>query len=585
MMKDFYIQASQELVAKAIGELHYEEILKAEKTSLNLYEVKLQSGVMYQFHAIESIWSSLKVDPKSIVRTPAMPIICAAQFFIDSQHEMAMNDITLANFLEEMNNTLAREVIILERVEQTSASEVALMNPEQRQSYLSGHPKIILNKGRIGWSERESNLYSPESGSSFKLHWVALKKEKARALIASELSSEFLLRQSMNENEYIRFDSLISKLGVTQDLYYFLPVHPWQWDHFIRIQFAHEFVTGTLIDLGIFGDDYRPQISLRTLTNISRPAQLDIKLPLSILNTSAIRGLSEKYLEAGVQLSDFIEDIINKDEFLSKNELSVLKERAGIGYISESFHKVRGAPYRYHELLAATWRENSTYKVRANTHEQTIMTGALFFIDKNQKSLLGEFIKLSGLNPMDWLARYFRVVVVVLYHLQIKYGLGLVSHGQNIVLKLRDHIPVGIFIKDFGGDLRLSEDFSTRYKNVHFMDPLTKLPPHYLIHDLYTGHFITTLRYISAIARDYEGIAEQDFYALLGSEIEKYQQRYLLKRPDIDLLAPTFERVLINAVRFKIGYGDLSERPVPMLGSELPNPLYTALRAMRERTQ
>jgi aerobactin synthase len=32
-------------------------------------------------------------------------------------------------------------------------------------------------------------------------------------------------------------------------------------------------------------------------------------------------------------------------------------------------------------------------------------------------------------------------------------------------------------------------------------------------------------------------------------------------------------RVLVNKVRFKIGYADSHERPVPMVGDELLNPI------------
>ena len=43
--------------------------------------------------------------------------------------------------------------------------------------------------------------------------------------------------------------------------------------------------------LGEGPDDYRPQQSIRTFTNVSRPGELDVKVSLSILNTMVYRGI------------------------------------------------------------------------------------------------------------------------------------------------------------------------------------------------------------------------------------------------------------------------------------------------------
>ena len=49
----------------------------------------------------------------------------------------------------------------------------------------------------------------------------------------------------------------------------------------------------------------------------------------------------------------------------------------------------------------------------------------------------------------------FKHVVVPIYHLMAKYGVGIVAHGQNVTLVLEDNFPAGCLIKDFHGDLRL----------------------------------------------------------------------------------------------------------------------------------
>lgn len=571
LRRDLYLIANKDLIAKAIGELFYEELISPIVLSEGIYELKL-SEVTYRFNARETIWSSLEVDSNTIERTPKQSYLSAAQFFLDTKSVHQMSDITLGNFLEELNATLSREVVILERNESVNAEKLLEMNETDLQSHLCGHPKILLNKGRLGWGQEDSKHYSPEVAPRFKLHWVALKRERATMAFSRGIEIEHLLSESMDESEISRFNKKVTEQGAESQNYVYLPVHPWQWDHVISIQFTHEFYERTLIDLGVFGDDYAPQVSLRTLTNISRPSSLDIKLPLTILNTSAIRGLPLKYVKAGVALSDFIEEQINQDSLLSGLRMNVLKERAGIAYSSEHFEMVKGAPYRYHEYLGATWRESAPMKAKRDFNARSLMTGALLFVDSKGNSLIEEIIKRSGLDPTEWMSAYFKHVVTPLYHLQVKHGLGLVSHGQNIVLILNNYKPSGVFIKDFGGDLRLAQNFKAHYKDIEALEAITSLPPNYLIHDLYTGHFITTLRYLSGLMNRQGLMAEADFYQIAGRELKRYiDENPIGEAPNI--LAPTFERVLINAVRFEIGYGDSASRPVPKLGSALKNPL------------
>ncbi len=579
LRRDLYIRANAELIAKAIGELFYEELLKPQALADSTYRLNL-GEVSYTFTGSETIWSSLKVEATSIEREPQTEILSAAQFFIDIKEIHQMGDITLGNFLEELGNTLAREVEILAKVEKVSAGELLAMGETQLQSHLSGHPKILLNKGRLGWGVQDSNQFSPEATARFKLHWVALKKNLATASFAPGETMESVLLECMDSAELGRLRDCAHKLSAPESDFYYLPVHPWQWDHVIQIQFAYEFATGALIDLGVFGDDFGPQVSLRTLTNLSRQRRLDVKLPLSILNTSAIRGLPGHYIKAGVELSDYIQALADEDSLLSQSGLDVLKERAGLAYTGTHYRQVKEAPYRYHEFLGVTWRESAHTKAQEK-QERALMTGALLFVDHSGQSLIGEIIKRSELTPSEWLKAYFQHVVTPLYHLQMKHGLGLVSHGQNIVLRLKNFRPCGVFIKDFGGDLRLALNFKERYQSVASMNALTTLPPNYLIHDLYTGHFITTLRYLSSIMAKYDNFSELDFYTVGAQVLSEYINQFPIGGAP-NILAPTFERVLINAVRFDIGYGDSAQRPVPKLGSELTNPLYLGLQELTE---
>ncbi|WP_408097114.1 IucA/IucC family protein [Peredibacter sp. HCB2-198] len=560
---------NQDLVAKSIGELTFEEVLRPELKGTH-FEFTTQSGVVYRFEGWKTVWEYLRVKPATLLRNGEV-VVSAAQFFSDIQLETGMNDITLGNFLEEMHNTLYSDTRLKERNKATTVKDLAHWNGEKIQTVLNGHPKILLNKGRVGWNAEDLEKYAPESHQPFKLFWIAVKKELLNINLATGISEEKILAESFGPAELSYFKEVLKVKGVHAG-HTILPVHPWQWKRYIQIQFAAEIAAGSLIPVGEYGDDYCPQISIRTLSNVSRPEKMDIKLPLSILNTSCIRGLPAKHVEMGPSLSHNLEALCQSDETLK--DIQILKEAAGVTFVHPSYKKIEKAPYRYHEFLGAVYRESSMSKLANN--EKAILTASLFHQDENGDSLIGEYIRASGLAAEIWLRSLFETVVVPLYHLQLKYGVGLVAHGQNIVLVLKDHRPHRMILKDFHGDMRLLTELPEAgqkyFSGIH--KDITKLPPHYLIHDLVTGHFVTVLRFISAVMKESEDMEESLFYGVLSDVIELYKKSHQVKvDQQIDLLQPQISRVLLNKVRFNIGYGDSDARPLPILGSPLNNPL------------
>lgn len=548
-------------IAKALREMYFEEIIQLSEKGNN-FCLNTPYGD-YTFEGTKGVWGDIRVLPQSIRKASLIP--SAAEFFIDTQSFSKMDDIVLANFLEELHNSLYGDLKILEINQNARASELSLRDAEEVQYYLFGHPKIINSKGRIGWAAADQDTYAPENKKTLQFMWLALAADTTAVLTESldkETSWESLYLQSLSAEELAKFNQIIDLKS-----HRLIPVHPWQWDRYIRLQFAREIATQQIIPLGVAGDEYLPQISLRTFSNVSRPENCDIKLPLSILNTSSVRGIPSRYIAEGPQLSRDFEALCNTDVFLK--DVRVLREIAGLSFEQTDFKRIAGAPYRYHELLGAIWRLN-TRQVRHS--ETSLMTGALLYVDSQGESLAEVYIQKSKLSPQEWVARYARYVVLPLFHLQRQHGIGIVAHGQNIMLELQNFAPSGLILKDFQGDLRLS-DKSTALKQA-----IPRLPAHYLIHDLITGHFITNLRYLSGILADRNVLCENDFYAVIGEELKRYYQQHSLtagsaELQGIDLLSPIFDKVLINAVRFKVGYADSSQRPVPLLGTKMKNPL------------
>ena len=577
-----WLLANRRLIAKATAELSYEQALRPEALTADRYLLKLRNGVCYRFSAVRSIWDFLLVDVDSLRReqgTVSAPADNAAQFFIDAAADLELNEVTLGMFLHELANTLAADMAVLQRRAGLSAEIIADLPDEALQALLDGHPKAVLNKGRIGWGAQEFACYGTESASGKTLIWLAVKRDAVRVGMQAEWSVERLLQQSLNEHEQQRLKARAQTLGINWQAYLPMPVHPWQWQQFIRHQFAGEIAAGRIRYLGAYGDPYLPLQSLRTLANGARPACLHIKLPITVLNTSCYRGIPGKYIEAGAELSAWMAELCASDPVLKARGTIALQEVAGIFYPHPEQEQLANTPYRYREMLGAIWRHSPAADLQAG--ERPMLLAALLQTDNDDRPLIEVLIRRSGLSTEQWLRALFDAVVVPLYHLICRYGIGLVAHAQNLTVILDGDIPVRVALKDFHGDLRLVDEAFPEHSTMpeQVKSTLTRLPAHYLIHDLQTGHFVTVLRFLSALLWQRCSFDERQFYALLADVLRRYQasQPELLNRFTMfDLFAPKLARVCINRVRFRIGYHDNAERPQPMLAGDLDNPLWLA---------
>lgn len=564
-----FFNLHKKLIIKAIEELQYEELFDIEYNHSHFY-LKISEEIYYTFLGRISVWDNLQIEEESFRKYSNGKVVkeyTLADFFYEVQDICKMSDDTLAQFIEEGNQTIYGDLILNETLKNINIEEIAKYNFKSVDQILSGHPKIIMNKGRLGWGKSELEKYAPESRNSYQVHWCAIAKNNLIwGLDETQLAFSTLYSDSFDDTELKEIKEKIASYDLSFDDYLLVPVHPWQWNKYISIQFAPLIYKNIIISLGELGATYTPQVSIRTLSSDTEGSQYDLKLAISILNTSCVRGIPQKYIKDGHRLSEKIEKIIADDNIL-KDKVIVLKEVAAISCPMPEFDRISGGSYRYKELLGCVWRESVESKLGDN--EIAIPTAALLF-SNDKGSLVAEYIKQSRLTCEEWLKQYFESVVIPLYHLQAEHGLGLVAHGQNTIVILKNGAPQKLIIKDFHGDFRMASN--SKHINEDFGVSLDTLVPEYLIHDLITGHFVTVLRYFSRVVEENLDYKERDFYHLLGRVISNYQAGKNISE-NINLLRVEFEKVLVNSVRFVAGYSETAQRLKPMLGNNIKNPL------------
>ncbi|MZG58631.1 IucA/IucC family protein [Photobacterium lucens] len=578
----YWLQANQKMVAKIISEFAYEQAFRFEQDTQG-YTLKLANQVSYQFQGSENIWGQVLIEPSSIIRQPQQSI-SAALLMRDLQSLLNMTDDAFAEHLEDLNATLLGDCKLMQRKEALTARDLALLPCEQQQTYFDGHPKFAFNKGRRGWNSDDLKLYAPESERAFQLGWVAVEHSILQLATNDSVSWQELLNASMNESDRKTMDSIVSSYGVDIADYSYVPVHPWQWTNKLSLLFIREMAEKKLIYLGKFGDQFLPQLSLRTLSNITRPDSYDIKLPLTIMNTSCYRGIPGRYILAGPTASDWIESVFSSDQLLIEKQAEVLQEPAAAFAAQADYQLLAQAPYRYHELLGVIWRESAASKLKQG--EQAILMAALMESDNQGNSLIAEYIERSGVSVATWLSKMFDAVVIPYYHLLCKYGVSLIAHGQNVTLILENDLPKRILLKDFQGDMRLVDsDYPEQATLKSSVKGVTvRLEEELIIHDLQTGHFVTTLRFISPLVAKL-GFSESQFYALLGQRIKAYmaqQPDYQHRFKKFDLFKPRILRIGLNLAKFRHSTDASASRMLPDMDDMLDNPLVTALKAEQQ---
>ncbi|PSH23965.1 aerobactin synthase IucC [Yersinia pseudotuberculosis] len=572
-------QVNRHMIAKILSELEYERTLHAELHG-ETGRITLP-GAVYTFNGKRGIWGWLHIDPATL-RCEGVPL-AADHMLRQLALVLKMDDSQVAEHLEDLYATLRGDMQLLSARHGMSAEALIALNDDALQCLLAGHPKFIFNKGRRGWGLTALQHYAPEYQGQFRLHWVAAKRGSFIWCVDAEYPLDNLLNSAMDPAERQRFDRRWRECQLNDD-WVPVPLQPWQWQQKIALHFLPQLAEGELIELGEFGDHYLAQQSLRTLTNVSRRVPFDIKLPLTIYNTSCYRGIPGKYISAGPAASRWLQQVFAQDRTLHESGAEILGEPAAGYMLHQTYATLAKAPYRCQEMLGVIWRENPSCYLREGEH--AILMATLMETNNQGHPLIAAYIARSGLSAEAWLEQMFRVVVVPMYHLMCCYGVALIAHGQNITLVMKDHAPQRILLKDFQGDMRLvDKDFPQAASLPNVVKEVTvRLSADYLIHDLQTGHFVTVLRFISPLMQACN-LSEYRFYQLLAQVLE----RYMAQHPDLadrftlfNLFKPQIIRVVLNPVKLTYSEQDGGSRMLPDYLQDLDNPLYLVTKELAQ---
>ncbi|WP_069630212.1 IucA/IucC family protein [Streptomyces niveus] len=579
-------QAGRRLLLKAVEEFAYEELLVPVPDGAGgAYRLDFDGDVHWTLRAARGTFGTWRVEPDSLRRHPGVPDAGPERLLLDARGVLGWDGATTAEVLRELTATRRADASAIAHA--LPAAELADLGYLELEAYQDGHPCMLLNKGRLGFSASDAAAYAPESAPAVRLLWAAVHRDLAAYSGVPGLDTERLLAEELDAATRERFAAVLARecagSGLPADAFVLLPVHPFHWDEAVATLFAPYLADGRVVLLGRSDDRYRPLQSIRTLANIDHPHRRNVKVPLLIRNTLVWRGLSTGPTEAAPDVSAWLHSVRDADPYL-RDELRFhpLGEVAAVAVGHPLYESVADAPYRYHELLGAVWREPVAALLDRDAGERARTMAALLKTGSDGRALTAELVERSGLTPTAWLARFFAALLPGLLHYLYRYGVAFCPHGENtVVLFDRDEIPLGIAVKDFAEDVNLLPGALPEYAGLTGRADrvLLRWPAHELAHSLLSAVFAGHFRFFAPLCADQLGVGEDEFWGLVRAEIERYHARFpeLADRFDAyGLLAPSFDRVALNREQLLGGgFHDRAERDegFDVVHGTVPNPL------------
>lgn len=592
---DSWRRAGHRLLTKMISEFAYEEIIHPEPEAgpghdapqesgpdsvlpgtARAYRLRVDGELTLRFRARRGAYGHWCVDPASL--TPPGTGPCE---FLARGHEtlLGLSGDTAGHLIRDVTATLTADVHLAAR--ELTADRLVDLDYAELEGHQKGHPWLVANKGRLGFSASDAARWAPEARRAQSLPWIAVRTglaayrgvpalAEAHSLYARELSPDTLrdFRQTLRSR------------GLDDEEYLYLPVHPWQWDETVAPLFAESLAAGDVVPLRTDGDLRLPQQSVRTFLNTSRPERHTVKLPLSVLNTLVWRGLPTERTLAAPAVTEWIHALRDGDPYLREEcRVVLLGEVASVTVAHPLYDRLPRVPYQYRELLGCIWRQPLAAQLESGERARTL--ASLIHTDARERSFTAELVERSGLEGGVWLRHLFSALLPPLLHFLYRYGTVFSPHGENAVVVFDESdVPVRLAVKDFVDDVNVSaaplpelEDMPEEVGEV-----LLREEPGFLTQFIHSGLFVGVLRHLAPLCAEQLRVPEEQFWSLLRAEIDRYQARF----PELkdrfalfDLLTPRIDRLCLNRNRLYLdGYRDRAERPHAAVHGTVANPLY-----------
>lgn len=579
-----HLQAvEQRIIRQLMQAIIYEDILPYTQTDLVQRTEYLQHQSPHQFaingvttdqQSVQYICAGKRMISFGRVRLQQVPVtriaadghqqVARLHEFLHEVLQQAQQGERLQQFRNELEQTLLKDL------QSQADRQVGALTAEQRRydelegQIKDGHLYHPCYKSRIGFTLEDNAAYGPEFQQVLQPIWLAVAKECSLAAFSDTVTDHHsFMQEALSDKAWQQFESILQEQHLNIDDYHIIPVHPWQWKNKIVSAFYRELASQQIIPLGYGEDEYYAQQSIRTLGNRTRTEAPYLKMALSITNTSTARILAGHTVLNGALITDWLTRLIQSNETARQLGFVVLRERAGITFNYEKLPEYR--KMQTYGSLGTIWRESlHTYLKQG---EDGVPFNGLCHVQQNGVPFIDPWIQQYGLE--QWTYAMLKATVTPIIHMLYAHGIGMESHGQNIILIHQNGLPVRIALKDFHDGVRFSVS--------HLVEPewcpeLTPEPASHAkinrnsfiktdnpedVRDFsYDAFFFIAATEMCMFLEQYYQLSEQSFWKMTADIIHQYQQEHPQHQERFDCFDLFAETVLIEELTKRRLFGD-----------------------------
>jgi siderophore synthetase component len=255
-------------------------------------------------------------------------------------------------------------------------------------------------------------------------------------------------------------------------------------------------------------------------------------------------------MEKTPAINDWVYGVVENDVILKRYGFSVLREIAAIGYHNAYYEAATDKTSPYRKMLAALWRESPAPALESG--ERLATMASLLHLDRQGKSLAAALVRSSGLSPSVWLRTYLDAYLVPLLHCFYAYELVFMPHGENLILVLRDSVPVRVIMKDIGEEIAVLSPATVLPADAERVR--AEVPADEKLLSIFTDVFDCIFRFLSPVL-DAEGLlTPEEFWTGVASSVRDYQAA----TPELadafakyDLFTPEFALSCLNRLQLR----------------------------------
>ena len=467
----------------------------------------------------------------------AMPARCE---FVDNGHCRRVKFLCLAKMLVEnaalqSNGTIGAMARFLERIIESHRNLELLLALrdnevetlfrhnlsfiEAEQALLIGHSVHPAPKVRQPMTLTEAVQYGPEGAGGFALAWMLVRKERLHYHSADQVTQQERVQQLIHSDDQLRSDH-----GDVPEGYTLIPAHPWQ---LARLQalpaLQQAFADKAIIALSPQGRRWYATSSMRSIYAENAPYML--KFSLSVRLTNSVRHLQPEEAVRGALISKVLATETGQQFERRFSQFDIMQEPAYLCLLDDAGNQILESMMVFRDNLIRE-QQGMQYSVLASLTQDHPMKEASRLATLVQAVAFQQRISLPD-AASSWFAAFLEVAVKPLLLAQADYGLLFGAHQQNIVLGLRDGLPVHGYFRDCQGTgfsevgmklFKLDEAALGESTNNHIeSEKAHKLFAYYLIIN-------STFSVISAMGAD--GLIEE---AVLVAQLRDFFQQHLTK--------------------------------------------------------